>query len=29
MNKASLWLALERKLYELNRRNGFGGRGDD
>ncbi len=29
MNKASLWLALERKLYELHVGNGFGGRDDD
>ncbi len=29
MNKASLWLALERKVDELSVRKRFGGRGDD
>ncbi len=29
MNKASLWLALERKIDELSVRKRFGGRGDN
>ncbi len=29
MNKASLWLALERKVDELSVRKRFSGRGDD